>query len=343
MQLTPEMKQQLEAQKAQCIFCKIINKEVDSKIVFEDDLTLAALDIFPVRKGHTVYMPKEHYPIIPYMSAEELKHFFGTLSQLYAAVMKAMVSMAGNVFIASGGVAGQQAAHFLLHILPRETDDGFFNFFFKPKEVLDEESTKILQNNFPLMMENHFKRNPAEWHQGEGNEINLPGTIIYQDEKIACIIPEKGMVKGHIEIYSKGEQDYSKFSSEDSFHLFSVASLASTAVFEGLKAQGSNIILKSGKTDDYPDGKLVVHILPRTQGDGLEKLWQPKQEHPKYDLAEIAGRIKDKTWEINSEEKKEEKKEVVVEPDVVKMGEEDNSAKKKGSGNEIKDAIESLK
>ena len=71
MQLTPEIKAQLQEQKKQCIFCKIISKEMDSKIVFEDKLTLAALDIRPAVKGHTLFMLKEHYPIMPYIQPEE--------------------------------------------------------------------------------------------------------------------------------------------------------------------------------------------------------------------------------------------------------------------------------
>ena len=44
-----------------CIFCKIIKKEIPADIVFEDSKTIAFLDINPASKGHTLVMPKNHY------------------------------------------------------------------------------------------------------------------------------------------------------------------------------------------------------------------------------------------------------------------------------------------
>ena len=73
MQLPPELKSQLAEQKKQCIFCKIISKQTPAQIVFEDSKTLALLDIYPAVNGHTLYLLKEHYPILPYLSEEELR------------------------------------------------------------------------------------------------------------------------------------------------------------------------------------------------------------------------------------------------------------------------------
>ncbi len=329
MQITPEIKKQLEEQKKQCIFCKLISGEMPAKKVFEDDLTVAMLDIYPAIKGHTIFLLKEHYPIMPYIPANEFKHYFGLVPQLSKALKKAMVRTGMNVFIANGGIAGQQSPHFLIHFFPREDGDSFFNFLFERKSTLEEDKIKILANNFPIMMNNHFSRNPASWHQGQGETPAhlLGSTIIYEDEKVICIVPEQGVVPGHIEIYSKEEEKFiENLSIESSEHLFFTASFAATAVFEGLGAQGTNIILKSGLTDDNPDGKLCVHILPRMPDDGLNSmLWQPKQ--PSYDLDSIMSKIKDKTWQIKY---KEEKKEVV----------KDNSSK---DDDEIRKAIERMK
>ena len=44
-----------------CIFCKIADKEIPSKILFENDFTLAFLDISPISKGHTIIIPKNHF------------------------------------------------------------------------------------------------------------------------------------------------------------------------------------------------------------------------------------------------------------------------------------------
>jgi diadenosine tetraphosphate (Ap4A) HIT family hydrolase len=45
-----------------CLFCKIVRKEIPATIVHEDDTTLAFLDIHPVTEGHTLLIPKEHHP-----------------------------------------------------------------------------------------------------------------------------------------------------------------------------------------------------------------------------------------------------------------------------------------
>ena len=151
MQLTPEIKAQLAEQKKQCIYCKIASKEQESKVIFEDNITLAILDIFPAIKGHTVFTLKEHYPITPYIPPEDFKHFFAIIPQLLGAVKKGMVRTGVNMFIAAGGAAGQQFPHFLAHIFPRENGDSFFNYLFEMKTSLDEEKLKTLQGFRHLM------------------------------------------------------------------------------------------------------------------------------------------------------------------------------------------------
>ena len=344
MQLTPEVKAQLAEQKKQCIFCKIIAKEMESQIVFDDKLTLATLDIRPAIKGHTLFMIKEHYPIMPYIPANEFKHYFGLIPQLSKAVKKAMLTTGINIFIANGGAAGQQSPHFLIHFLPREEQDGFFNFLFKRKSSLEEEKVKILANNFPIMMNNHFGRNPAPWHKGTGEKPDFlaeaydNSTVIYEDEKVLAVLPNRAVIPGHIEIYSKEEpREIEKLSSESSAHLFYTASFAATAVFEGLGAHGTNIILKSGTFDDNPTGQLCLHVLPRSNGDSLQGLmWEPQE--PKYDLKDIAKRIKDKTFFIKEIDKKETIK-LDVQSKVVQIG----SVKEKTSDHEIQEAIERIK
>jgi histidine triad (HIT) family protein len=316
MQITPEIRAQLDEQKKQCVFCKIVGGEIPAKTVFEDDKTLAALDINPIIKGHTLYMLKEHYPIMPYIQAHEFKHYFGILGQLASTIQNATIRTGVNIFIANGYVAGQQAPHFLLHILPRDNGDGFFNFLFKMKFETSEKTMSMLGNNLPIMMKNHFGRNPASWHKSTGEKLDVSGTVIYEDEKTIAFVPKKGAVEGHIIIHSKEENsDIGKLSIESSSHLFYVASFAATAIFEGLGAQGTNIIVKSGYSDDNPEGKLEVHILPRRENDDLKYVnWQPKQGDGNLDG--IMAKIKDKTWKVKYVEEKKEVKELKVQTKV---------------------------
>lgn len=324
MQLPPELKAQLQEQKKQCIFCKIISKETPSQIVFEDSKTLALLDIYPAVKGHTLYLLKEHYPILPYLSEEELAHYFGVLPLLVKSVKSAVVATAFNIFIANGGAAGQNSPHLTIHLLPREEGDGFFSFLFNKKtKSLPEDKLKPLTPNIQhsmqkIQQENNLNISSSDKIPSYLEKPAKDSLILYQDEKILILLPKSSLVAGHIEIYSKlEEKNFEKLSPEDSIYLFNAASSIASLLFQLLQLQGTNIILKSGYTDDNKDGKLSLHIIPRMQNDSLQGLiWQPQQ--PKYKIESIAEKIKDKTWNIKYhpkkiEQKKEEKKETIKE------------------------------
>jgi histidine triad (HIT) family protein len=121
-EMTPE--QIAEMQRKNCIFCKIISGEIESKKVFENDDFLAILDIRPAVPGHIILMPKEHAPIIPLVPEERMVEMFALATQLGHAVQEALIAYKVTIFAASGYAAGQQAPHAILHIMPRDKGDG---------------------------------------------------------------------------------------------------------------------------------------------------------------------------------------------------------------------------
>ncbi len=292
MQLTPELKQQLAEQKKQCIFCKLISGEIpNAKKVFEDDKTIALLDIYPAVKGHTLFMLKEHYPMLLYAAKEEAIHKFSLIPSLSQAIKSAIVKTGINVFVALGSAAGQQSYHFMVHLLPREPEDKFFNFLMKKGAKTSSEERKAISDLVCKVMQTF----PKEFSNQDGS------MVVYEDEKVKCIIPDEGAAKGQIIIHSKTEEKHlEKLSPEDSAHLFEVASTVSRVVFEALRAQGTNILLISGESDDNPAGRLALHILPRWQNDALQGLvWEPKR--PNYNLDDVASKIKDQAWKVKFE------------------------------------------
>lgn len=328
MELSPEAKAQLEAQKKNCIFCKIVKGEMASKKVYEDDLLLAVLDINPCVKGHILILPKEHHPIMPHVPPKTFQRLFGILPELGKAVKTAMVSTGFNVFIANGGAAGQQSQHFMIHLFAREQGDQIWKYHFNENKTREGEELKqfnqTIQNNFPIMMRNHFGRTPNKWHtpesKGEMPAFLTPqkGTV-YEDEKSLVILPEKSLCKGHLVVQSKEEEkQFDKLGEESASHLFYVASYASTAVFEGLRAHGSNIILKTGKSQDNEEGKLEIHILPRFGEDKVEVT--PKPLTPKPDLGLIQERIKEETFLVEHKRKHPEREEQVLLEDPSQQG-----------------------
>jgi histidine triad (HIT) family protein len=133
-----------EYQRQNCIFCKIIKGEIPSRKAYEDDKIIAVLDINPAAKGHVLMMTKEHYPILPVIPPEISAHMFKITKELSIAIKKAMICDKITLFVANGGIAGQQSPHFLYHIIPRENLDGLDNFNIPSKEAKEEEIAPIM-------------------------------------------------------------------------------------------------------------------------------------------------------------------------------------------------------
>ncbi|MBT4823638.1 HIT domain-containing protein [Candidatus Woesearchaeota archaeon] len=165
MELSPEQQKALEAQKEQCPFCKIIKGDIPSQKVYEDDLITAVLDINPANKGHLLVMPKEHYPIMPLIPPKTFEHLAIKTKQLSKSVKEGALVFGTNIFIANGAAAGQQSQHFMLHIIPREENDGISAFDYEKIDVdkaKEDEAFKILGHNLPKMLRDVCKRFPME-------------------------------------------------------------------------------------------------------------------------------------------------------------------------------------
>jgi len=127
-----------EFQKKQCIFCHIVSGKVQSKKIFEDDKSLAVLDINPANPGHILLMPKEHYSIMPQIPEDILQHLFMVTKSLSNVALRGLEVQGVNILIANGVAAGQKANHFMIHIIPRKEGDGI-NFEL-PQKQIDEKT-----------------------------------------------------------------------------------------------------------------------------------------------------------------------------------------------------------
>lgn len=115
-----------EFQKKQCIFCQIIAGKVPSKKIYEDQSSMAVLDINPSAKGHILLLPKEHYAIMPQIPEKEITHLFLVSKYLSQTLLKVFRVGGTNMFIANGLAAGQRAQHFMIHLIPRKEGDELF-------------------------------------------------------------------------------------------------------------------------------------------------------------------------------------------------------------------------
>lgn len=107
-----------------CIFCKIINKEANAEIVFEDQTSVAFAPIKPVAEGHLLLVPKTHFENIFDIENEVLRNLITTSKEIASNVTKKNNVTGVNLLHASGKDAQQSIFHFHIHIVPRRPDDG---------------------------------------------------------------------------------------------------------------------------------------------------------------------------------------------------------------------------
>ena len=129
-----------------CIFCKIINGEIPCYKVYEDDKFLAFLDISQATVGHTLVVPKKHYPNI--LSLED-NDILGVVSLVCNKIEKALDVHNFNILNNCGVKAGQTVDHFHIHIIPRYDNDTMkieFGSNELTKEAFGELCDKIKKN-----------------------------------------------------------------------------------------------------------------------------------------------------------------------------------------------------
>lgn len=107
-----------------CIFCKLINRELPSYTIFEDEYTMAFLDIAKDVDGHTIVIPKKHVVNILDCDQETLGHVIDTVKLISNHYVNNCGYTGINLLNASGTSAQQSVSHFHFHIIPRKNEDG---------------------------------------------------------------------------------------------------------------------------------------------------------------------------------------------------------------------------
>lgn len=107
-----------------CLFCQIANKQREAEIVYEDDVVVGVLDVFPRTPGHTMIIPKVHHETILDLSEGEVGPVFVAVRNMTALLQKALAPDGFTIGINHGKVAGQAIDHLHIHIMPRWHGDG---------------------------------------------------------------------------------------------------------------------------------------------------------------------------------------------------------------------------
>jgi len=129
-----------------CIFCRIVAKEIPSKILYEDNDTLAFLDIFPISPGHTIIIPKQHYRNIEDISEEAFINTWKTTKKLALKIKKNLKVDGYNVLQNNFKAAGQEIDHFHIHIIPRGINDKKFSLNIPKFQAKEKDLEDVLKS-----------------------------------------------------------------------------------------------------------------------------------------------------------------------------------------------------
>jgi histidine triad (HIT) family protein len=120
-----------------CVFCDIVSGAAAAHVVFEDDLTLAFLDVRPVFEGHTLLVPKAHHETLADLPDELVAPLFTNARTLSRAVVDALD--ATGTFVAMNNKVSQSVPHLHVHVVPRRPKDGLRGFFWPRTTYADGE------------------------------------------------------------------------------------------------------------------------------------------------------------------------------------------------------------
>ena len=99
-----------------CIFCKILNGEIPSKKLYEDDKVIVIMDVNPKVDGHSLVIPKEHVVDFKEVSDELLTHMYNVARDMTDKLMTKLDAKAMTLCINYGN--SQMVKHLHLHLLP---------------------------------------------------------------------------------------------------------------------------------------------------------------------------------------------------------------------------------
>lgn len=107
-----------------CIFCKIIAKEIPATVVHEDNDVLVFMDIGPIVKGHALVISKKHYDPVTETPDEMVAKLHVVAKRIADAQMNGLAADGVNIMQNNGAAAGQEVAHIHVHVIPRFSGDG---------------------------------------------------------------------------------------------------------------------------------------------------------------------------------------------------------------------------
>jgi histidine triad (HIT) family protein len=109
-----------------CIFCDISAGDAEASFVYEDERTIAFLDIAPLNAGHTLVVPRAHAASLEELEPDDAQRVVSVAQRVAIALRRTGFRVEGvNLWLADGAAAGQDVFHAHMHVVPRFDGDGF--------------------------------------------------------------------------------------------------------------------------------------------------------------------------------------------------------------------------
>ena len=106
-----------------CLICDIVQHRIPSHVVYEDEDTVAFLDIRPVARGHTLLVPRAHAARVEDLTQSQSEALFRALHAVLAPIREAVNADATTIGVNNGPGSGQEIQHVHIHIIPRRRGD----------------------------------------------------------------------------------------------------------------------------------------------------------------------------------------------------------------------------
>ena len=151
---------------------------------------------------------------------------------------------------------------------------------------------------------------------------NIPSKKVYEDELVLAVLDINGANQGHCFVIPKKHYPIIEQVPDNEIgRLFQVSNKISSAIFESLGAQGTNIFVANGIPAGQTVAHFLVNVIPRKENDGINLQWQPKQLSEE-EISTVELKLKEQTKNIGNFEK-EERKPKIPAPKPVSLSDEE--------------------
>ncbi len=258
--LSPE--QIAKMQRENCIFCKIVSGDIPSKKVYDDPNFIGILDINPATEGHVLLIPKQHFQILPQMPQDIVGNLGLACASISAKILKGFKCDGTSIFIANGGVAGQRAPHFMVHIIPRKEND---EILLNPtlKELDDSKFNSIKELLFSTAKHTSSSENNKQTSDSASSSVEMNNEEQEDDLQNKTNTIDDGADYLEPEIVTEEYEQYDKNEREES-------SEDNTKLTGKKKTTSRNISARNSGTDSEPRSKKEQNKKNQSQNSGID-------------------------------------------------------------------------